>query len=417
MGGPGRGWWLRLGDDILRGEAVLVWGGYGLSVEPRPPRRLSRGRLVALDAVAALGYLALVLPSAAGSGPLPVWAAYALTGAAVLPVAVRRVRPVLVFWVVLTLSVAATLLHVVADPFVAAAYAIYPVALERARPWRIPTPVTGAVGVVVVAALALGVGGPARPAPAATPAPGIISTLATFAFGGALMAGAWTVGRAVRERRAYAAHAAEQAVVEERLRIARELHDVVAHGMSLIAVKAGVANHVLRERPEEAHDALRQIETTSRGALTELRHMLGVLRSGTAPPADLLPAPGLARLPDLVDRAALAGVRVETDVRGTGDLPEGLELAVYRIVQEALTNVIKHAAPAHCRVAVTVENGTVEIEVTDDGPGGRVLPDPPSAGHGLIGMRERTAVYGGTFTAGPRPDGGFRVHATIPVQG
>jgi len=369
-----------------------------------------------VDAVAALGYLMLLLPSAGGpaAGPVPAWARYALAAAVVLPVAVRRIWPVPVFCTVLVLSVAATLLQAGVGTFVAAAYALYPVALDRARSVRVPRAVTVTAGVIAVAAVGLGFGGSARAPSAPVFGPG--TTPATFVFGGALLAGVWTVGRAVRERREYAAHAAERAVVEERLRIARELHDVVAHGMSLIAVKAGVANHVLRERPEEAHDALRLIETTSRGALTELRHMLGVLRSDGTPPADLVPTPGLARLPELVDRAALAGVRVDTDVRGADGLPEGLGLAVFRIVQEALTNVVKHAAPAHCRVAVTVADGVVEIEVTDDGPGVRVLPDAPT-GHGLIGMRERTAVYGGTFAAGPRAHGGFRVHATLPVRG
>lgn len=147
------------------------------------------------------------------------------------------------------------------------------------------------------------------------------------------------------ERREYAARSAErlarESVAEERLRIARELHDVVAHSVGLIAVKAGVANHVLRSRPEEAHEALRVIETSSRSALVEMRRLLGVLR--TEPPG-LGPLPGLAALPELAERTRLAGVAVDLDVRDAGGVPEGVGLSVYRIVQEALTNVVKHAA-------------------------------------------------------------------------
>ncbi|HEY3684627.1 MAG TPA: sensor histidine kinase [Streptosporangiaceae bacterium] len=388
---------------------------------PLLAHRLSRTQLIAFDGAVALGYLGLLLSmtTAAGTAPLPPWARFALTAATVLPVAARRVWPVPVFGVVLALTIVSTLLRLNTEPFVAAAYAIYPVALERSRPWRMPAPVAVLAGVAIVLVVALGMGGSGRVGAVAPHPPWWLGSLSAFVFGCALMAGVWTVGSAVRERRAYAARAAERlaekAATDERLRIARELHDVVAHGMSLIAVKAGVANHVLRERPEEAHDALRLIETTSRSALTELRSMLGVLRSGDAPPADLGPAPGLARLPELVERAAMAGVRAETDVRGADGLPEGLELAVFRIVQEALTNVVKHAAPARCRIAVTVADGAVTVEVTDDGPGVRVLPGAPSAGHGLVGMRERAAVYGGDCTTGPLPGGGFRVRARIPV--
>ena len=235
-------------------------------------------------------------------------------------------------------------------------------------------------------------------------------------FGVAALGGAWTMGQAVRERRAYAARAAErlarESVTEERLRIARELHDVVAHSVGLIAVKAGVANHVMRTRPQEAHDALRVIETVSRGALVEMRHLLGVLRTD---PADLVPVSGVEGLPELAERATLAGVTVDLDVRGAAGLPQGVGLSVYRIVQEALTNVVKHAAPARCRVDVEADGRQVRIEVADDGPGRRTLP-AHAEGHGLIGMRERVMMYGGVFEAGPRPGMGFRVFACLPYQ-
>jgi signal transduction histidine kinase len=205
-------------------------------------------------------------------------------------------------------------------------------------------------------------------------------------------------------------------VSEERLRIARELHDVVAHSMSLIAVKAGVANHVAASRPEEAADALRVIEDTSKQALTEMRRVLGVLRTDDAPRDELAPAPGLGNLPELAERAASAGVRVILDLRADPDLPTGVSLSGYRIVQEALTNVIRHAAPARCAVTVTARDGEVRIEVVDDGAGRGVPPAEHHPGHGLAGMRERALACGGEFTAGPHSGSGFRVNARLPYQ-
>jgi signal transduction histidine kinase len=226
--------------------------------------------------------------------------------------------------------------------------------------------------------------------------------------GFAVLGAVWVIGYTTRLRRSMIAREttqqAEQALADERLRIARELHDVVAHNLSLIAVQAGNAAHV--RSPEHAYEALQVISETSRAALTEMRGLLGVLRAD----ADLAPSPGLGGLADLADRASLAGVRVTLDVRGDAVVPEGAGLSVYRIVQEALTNVVKHAAPAACTVLVEVTPEAVRVDVADDGPGVREL----GVGHGLIGMRERVAVYGGTFSAGPGESGGFRVVAELP---
>ncbi|MEU8385366.1 sensor histidine kinase [Streptosporangium sp. NPDC048865] len=379
--------------------------------DPIFPRRWSRGRLVRLDALGAAGYaLTLLLFGAGRPAPaMPWWAGLLVLAGITLPLAVRRLWPLTVFCAVLAASlVSLVLLGTVHDRFAAAAFALYLVALTRARPRWEPTIAIGACGAVAVLLLsALGT---------SAPAPGAVGPLLV---GVAFMSGAWVTGRAVRERRAYTARAAEQlagrAVAEERLRIARELHDVVAHGMSLIAVKAGIANHVAAVRPEEAADALRVIEATSRSALAEMRQLLGVLRSEAdlgAPP-DLTPSPGLAGLAGLAERASTAGVRVELAVRATG-LPDGVELSVYRIVQEALTNVVRHAAPARCHVSVEASGGEVRVEVADDGPGER--PPPGGPGHGLIGMRERAVMYGGTLTAGRRPGGGFGISARIPYE-
>ncbi|WP_433231908.1 sensor histidine kinase [Actinomadura formosensis] len=371
--------------------------------ELRPPfcTRFGRRGLIGLDAGAAVLYTLVLLTLSAASGESAL-VGVPLAAAAGLPLAVRRLWPVPVFAAVLAASTASFALGLPWDSHAAAAFALYPVALTRRRRRWLPTPLIGAASALLIFAGAT-VGPAGRHA----------EILGRFVLGLAVLGASWTLGRAVRERRAQTAHSArrlaDQAVSDERLRIARELHDVVAHSMSLIAVKAGVAVHVAPARPGEALDALRVIESTSRSSLAEMRHLLGVLRTD----ADLGPAPGLAGLPVLAERAAMAGVRVDLDVDASG-LPEGVELSTYRIVQEAITNVVKHAAPASCRVRVRAGGRRLSIDVTDDGPGARVLPG--GDGHGLIGMRERVMMYGGDFTAGPRPGGGFAVSAAFPYE-
>jgi signal transduction histidine kinase len=206
---------------------------------------------------------------------------------------------------------------------------------------------------------------------------------------------------------------AERAVADERLRIARELHDVVAHSLSIIAVRAGVGAHVLDTNPEEARTALKTTEQVSRKALDEMRRLLGVLRDGTAP--SLSPLPGLSELSDLVEGVSSTGPAV--DLRINGDpipLSAGLELTAYRIVQESLTNVVKHAHASKARVAVTFHPTELVVEVVDDGAA--VVSSNGTNGHGLEGMRERAELFGGTFEAGPLQDGGFRVRAAMPLE-
>ena len=243
---------------------------------------------------------------------------------------------------------------------------------------------------------------------------------------------AWLLGYFVGVRRAYTARLEERtaeleqareelarrAVTEERLRLARELHDVVAHAMSVIAVQSGVGAHVASTQPEEAAKALAAIEVTSRAALEELRRLLGVLRQDSEPQGDLTPVPGLADLDSLLAEVAKAGLGVRLRVEGTpSPLPAGVDLSVYRIVQEALTNVVKHAGPARAQVTVGYRDQEVTVEVTDDGRGVGALAGDGRAGvgHGLIGMRERVAAFDGELEAGPRPGGGFRVAARLPL--
>ncbi|NDU72818.1 sensor histidine kinase [Actinomadura sp. DSM 109109] len=369
-----------------------------------PLPRLSRRGLIGLDAGAALLYalVLLALPADTGDSPLLV---LPLVAAATAPLAVRRLWPVPVFTAVLAASTATLLLGLPWDTYAGAGFALYQVALTRRRRRWVPTLLIGAVSALFIFGGAV-----------AGPVGAQAEIVGRLLLGVSVLGASWTLGRVVRERRAHTAHdarrLADQAVSVERLRIARELHDVVAHSMSLIAVKAGVAVHVAEARPEEALDALRVIENTSRGTLGEMRHLLGVLRTGAAD-TDLTPSPGLADLTGLAERAAMAGVRVDLDVDAE-DVPEGVALSSYRIVQEAVTNVVKHAAPTDCRVRVRADGLRMRIDVTDDGPGARVLPG--GDGHGLIGMRERVMMYGGDFAAGPRPEGGFAVSADFPYD-
>jgi signal transduction histidine kinase len=258
------------------------------------------------------------------------------------------------------------------------------------------------------------------------------------AFGAVVMFVAWYVGRRLRLRSERAAQLlreqaaeARRIVIEERTRIARELHDVVAHRVSLMTVQAGAAKAVAAEDPEGALRAMAAVEEAGRQALDELRHLLGVLRPETGLDG-LVPQPGLADLPRLVEQTRGAGLDVSLATDGlSSELPARVDLFAYRIVQEALTNVLKHAGPgARTEVWLGSDRNGIVIEVVDDGRGtakslesadGRqpVGSDRQSrsAGHGIVGMRERARLLGGTLEARPRPDGGFRVVAHLPTGG
>jgi signal transduction histidine kinase len=243
---------------------------------------------------------------------------------------------------------------------------------------------------------------------------------------GALLLGGSVRGRqaeraALEERARHLAETREEEarlrVAEERVRIARDLHDSVAHSLTGISVEAGVGAHVLDERPEDARAALLAIKHASGDALAELRATLSMLRSGEAPPRE--PAAGLDRLPSLVESSRAAGLPVDVVIEGDArPLPQAVDTAAFRIVQESLTNVIRHAGPARATVAVRHRDDGVEIEVTDDGRGavdGNGAADGGGGGHGLAGMRERVALLGGALYAGTRRSGGYRVRARLPL--
>ena len=214
--------------------------------------------------------------------------------------------------------------------------------------------------------------------------------------------------RAERERE----EEARAAVAEERARIARELHDIVGHSVSVMTVQAAGVRSLLRPDQERVREAVTIVEQTGREALAEMRRLVGVLRRPEEAPA-LAPQPSLEHVDRLVAQAREAGLPVELRVEGDPvDLPAGVDLTAYRLVQEGLTNAIKHARAKHAEVLVRYANGTVELTVSDDGTGDG---GGDSGGHGLVGMRERVSVYGGSLHAGPRPEGGFALHATLPV--
>ncbi|GAB2877147.1 sensor histidine kinase [Nocardioides pacificus] len=233
---------------------------------------------------------------------------------------------------------------------------------------------------------------------------------------------AWALGDATRrwakewarETEDAAAQAA-RAVAEERTRIARELHDVVSHHMSVVALQSGLAEYVLDTDPAVARTAIGHVGAAGREALLDLRRMLDALRDEETETAPYDPQPGLGQVEALVAR--LRGTGLDVDLRTptpTPDLPPGLALCAYRVVQEALTNVLKHAGPAgSATVSITEAEGVLTVDVADDGAGSPAMTTPP--GHGIRGMRERAALYGGVLHAGPRPAGGWRVLLRLPL--
>jgi signal transduction histidine kinase len=362
------------------------------------------------DAAIALLLAALVVwevftTDVTGSTPLLL-----VTGLAIaLPLARRRVSPMWVLVVVMAASAVVGLATADSDetaqqmqtPFIAELLAIYSVAVYSER--RIAF-----IGLLLSWAALI----------AAEPD--------DFVVMGPVWAATWMAGRVVRSREQDArrlrqlAEALERerveearlAVAEERTRIARELHDVVAHAMSTIVLEAGAERVNLQQAQKSTHDTLRSIERTGRQALAEMRRLVGVLRTD-GDEAELLPQPSLSHLDLLIEQVSRAGLPVELRLVGRPvELAPGLDISAYRIVQEALTNVLKHAGTACAEVIVTYGDRMLEIEVADDGCGGA----PNGSGHGLAGLRERVALFDGELHSGGRPGGGFVVRARLPLE-
>ncbi|SEG88359.1 Signal transduction histidine kinase [Actinacidiphila yanglinensis] len=265
----------------------------------------------------------------------------------------------------------------------------------------------------------------------------IWTTLLQTFFLTVIFALSWVVGDRLRTRRAYYAELEERAarlhrereaqskaaVAAERARIARELHDVVAHNVSVMVVQADGAAYVLDAAPDQAKQALTTISTTGRQALAEMRRLLGLLRAGDDAGGEYVPQPGVDQLADLIDQVRGAGLPVRFEVAGQArPLSSGVELTAYRIVQEALTNVRKHGGDgASASVLLGFGDAKLDLLIEDDGRGARrelyAQGGPDGLGHGLIGMRERIGMVGGTLDAGPRPGGGFRISAVLPLRG
>jgi signal transduction histidine kinase len=236
------------------------------------------------------------------------------------------------------------------------------------------------------------------------------------AFVMAVGVGVWALGEAARNRRTAIEEEARRAVADERARLARELHDVIAHSVSIIVVQAGAADDVFDDRPDQARAALRSIERAGRDALRELRRLLGAVRpDGTAQPTE--PQPGLDRLDELAEPLREGGLKVVVRREGPAlPLPASVDLYAYRIVQEALTNTLRHARATRAEVTVHYRQDAVEIDVRDDGAAAGA-GGGDAGGHGLVGMRERATLLGGTLEAGPLRRGGYRVHARLPLEG
>ena len=388
---------------------------------PRPPLadRLTPAQWLAVDAAAAvLVALWVVFDLRLRHGfrfELPEAWFGALGAAVTLPVAVRRIWPIPVLAVVTTAVAALTALgRAELDMDIMLGMAIYTVAVTSRRPVAVAALVgTETVLICGLIAASAGAHGPA-------------DTAHSLLAAGAL----WFVGDGVRERRRYLAACREQdarrqaengrlAVREERVRIARELHDVVAHTLSVVTFQAGVGRKIGATRPAEALLALRAVEVTGRSALEELRRILGLLRDDDAEAPSLVPAPGVGDLGELARTVRAAGIPVALAVTGeVKALPPAASLTVYRIVQEALTNVVKHAPGAQATVRVQAGRDGVLITVDNGrGTGAPASSPPEGARHGLVGMTERAAAFGGTLDAGPVAGGGFQVTAFLPLPG
>lgn len=340
--------------------------------------------MLVVDAVLAAGLAVTVLAGLPSPFAVPVLLA------ATLPIAVRRRWPLPVFWVVLVAAAAAIATGALTGAHLLVAFPLYTVAVRCSRR-------AGLVSLAV--ALAVTTMGVVR-------LPGLAGTGSAGGLvvpGAAIIVAAWALGVALRSHRETVAL---QAVAEERLRLARELHDVIAHGLGAITVHAGVARHLLARSPEELPGIIGAIEESARDGTRDLRALLDALRSGGRSPAVDLTA-----LDDVVARVSAAGVATTIDVRGpVRPLPAATEEAALRIVQEALTNVVKHAAPARASVVLEYHPEELVVEVTDDG-----APGPVVFGHGITGMRERATACGGVLSAEPSESSGFRVVAVLPA--
>ncbi|WP_433271603.1 sensor histidine kinase [Actinosynnema sp. CS-041913] len=364
--------------------------------------------------VAVLCVLVFWLPFDERSGcPVPVYAG--LIAVLVTGLLIRSWSPATAFWLVAASTFAGVVLGVTHDPFVAAAWALYPVAAAQDSA-KLSSAISVGFGAAIVALVFVG-------------SAEFEDTVRLAMLSMLVPAGAWRLGTAVRRERQDAERAAraenERVVARERLRVVREVHDVVSHSLGTIAVTAGVAAHIGSDDAERLRHKLARIEETSKEALDELRAVLGAVRE-RGESVERAPQPGIADLPNLVVRAENAGVRVRLTVDSVDGVPPSAGLAVYRIVQEGLTNTTRHAPRARCEVTVLGTGHRIHVGIVDDGGaadarssgegGAADVRSGGAGGYGLIGLRERVELLGGEFTAGHLAEGGFAVRAVIPVS-
>jgi signal transduction histidine kinase len=382
-------------------------------------RPLLADTALAVAAVAAELVLSASLP--ADMLPRDRWLAFAASLACALPIALRRVAPRVAIGVAL-LSLAAPFALTINPLTNSVAFVV----LTYTAAARDRLPVAAATAAVLWVPVLVGnfIRTVDDIEPLLVALNNLLIALVSF-FVGRTVHSRRDSTRALEERARVAesnqAALAAQAVADERRRIARELHDVVAHHVSVMGVLATGARRVLGRDPAAADEALTTIAETSRTTLREMRRLLDVLRTDAEPTeADLTPQPGLAGIEALVEQVREAGLPVSFEVEGVpGPLDPGVALTIYRIVQEALTNALKHAGTATAAVKLTFGISWLVVEVSDSGRGPRprgAADDPDHVGHGLVGMRERVALYGGTLRTGPRAGGGFRVHARMPME-
>jgi signal transduction histidine kinase len=367
-----------------------------------------------LAAVLALATLGQMIRSPWPQVPVTILMVVAVTIRRRVPASAFAITVVAGLWQLATTAASAADLAVLVMLYTVAAY----------RPRRLSVPALG------ICMFGVAVGYAVWSAPQNSPSHRLIMDLLVgVVFFGGITVLVWVLGDSMRYRRGYYAALEDRAArleaerdaqakiaaAAERARIARELHDVIAHHVSVMVVQADGAGYALHSDPATAETALKAISSTGRQALTEMRRLLGVLRT-TGDQAGLAPVPGLSELRELLDQARSAGLAVTYTLSGTPrELPDGAELAAYRVVQESLTNTRKHAGlAASAAVTLRYEPDGLTVEVTDDG---MASPAGEPAGHGLAGMRERIEMYGGTVQAGPQPGGGFRVLAKLPCDG
>lgn len=375
-------------------------------------RRVGEISPLVIDGGLALLLFALAEASAdAAQRPIPL--SVAIVALETLPLTFRRRAPATVLIIVAT----AALAHLVAgfhngffDTF-AGVVAIYSVAAHRPR--RVSLIFLAVLPLALALAMLVDWHNQGR------------VNLVDIPYNLLLFLSAWLLGDNLQTRRAYDVQMererreqARAALAEERARIARELHDIVAHSVSVMVLQANAGERVAASKPEQAGEHFAAIQATGRQALSELRRLLGVLRGADAGAASLEPQPGLSGIERLAAEARRSGV--ETTVHVEGDpavLPEAMQLSAYRVIQEALTNTLRHAGASRADIAIRCGTRALDVEVVDDGRSPATTDGSVRTGHGLIGMQERVHLFGGELEAGPRPEGGFRVWASFPLDG